>query len=243
MPRLLMLVWVLSFFGAALADESRPIIKVAVIEFPTFAELNAEGELVGKTVTLSRKLIVEAGYEPQFQLLPTARIWLGLQNGDVDIWPGIMNKPDMTEHTLLTERDMGYVSIYLYHRPDTPTPVWPDGLRGKDVIVITNFTYTQNMRQLLQQTVGNLYQSASHAGAVEMLMRGRGDYLLDYRSQVEPVLQQRGIASLPHIEITAQPMRFMISRRSPLAFQLREDLDAAFDRLQARGEELDVSLQ
>lgn len=243
MRRLLMWVLVLSFSGAVIAEDLRPKVKVAVIEFPGYTERNADGELVGKTVTLTRKLIVEAGYDPEFLALPTARIWLGLQNGDIDIWPGVMNKPDMTEHTLLTERDMGKVRIYLYHRPDTPTPVWPEGLRGKNVIIITNFTYTQNMRQLLQKTVGNLYQSGSHAGAVDMLMRGRGDYLLDYRSQVETILQQRGMELLPSMEVAAQPMRFMISRRSPLALQLREDLDAAFDRLQAAGEELDVSLQ
>lgn len=243
MRRLLTLFVVLLLSGVSMAAEQRPKVKVAILEFPGFAQMNEAGELVGNTVTLSRKLITEAGYEPEFQILPTARIWRGLKSGQIDIWPGVMNKPDMDKHTLLTERDMGSINIYLYHRPDTPVPVWPDGMRGKHVIIITNFTYTHNMLKILTERVAKLHQSASHAGAVEMLMRGRGDYLLDYRSQVDPVLQQRGIEPLPNIEVSAQPMRFVLSRRSPLAQQLREDLDAAFDRLQATGEELDVARQ
>lgn len=241
MCRLLVLFLVLWMPGMVTATEQRPQVKVAILDFPGFAQINESGELVGKTVSLTRKLIVEAGYEPQFQILPTARIWQGLKSGQIDIWPGIMNKADMERFALLTERDLGDVTIYLYHRPDTVPPAWPEGLRGKDVIVITNFTYTQNMLQTLAGLVGNIYQSASHEGAVEMLLRGRGDYLLDYRSQVEPVLKRRSIGPLPNIAVATQAMRFVLSRRSPLAPQLREDLDAAFDRLQAAGVNLDLA--
>ncbi len=241
MRRLLTLFLVLLLPGAVTAEQLQTKVKVGILDFPGFAQLDESGELVGKTVTLSHKLITEAGYDPQFKILPAARIWEGLKRGQIDIWPGVMNKPDMEQYTLLTERDLGYVSVYLYHRSDTPPPVWPEGLRGKDVIIITNFTYTEHMLETLKDLVRNLYQSASHEGAVEMLMRGRGDYLLDYRSQVEPVLERRGIGPLPSIEVATQPLRFVLSGRSPLVQQLREDLDAAFDRLQAAGVNLDLN--
>ena len=241
---LMTLLVLLCCAGMSMAAE-RSELQVAIISFPGYSYLDETGQPAGKTVTLSRKLLTEAGYNAQFKILPAARVWQGLKSGEVDVWLGLLNKPDLHEHVLLTKRDLGQIGINLYHRPDTPSPVWPEGMRGKNIITITNFTYTGPLKQVLIDPAMDLkmYQSGSHAGALAMLMRGRGDYLLDYRSQVDPLLRQQGVAALPYIEVALQPLRFVLSRRTPGVQQLREDLDAAFDRLHAAGEELDVTRQ
>ncbi len=108
--------------------------------FPGFSELSEEGEAVGKTVTLTRMLLEQAGYRANIRIMPAARIWRGHESGQVHLWPGILNKPDLENHTLLTERDLGQVGINLYYRPTEPSPVSPEGLAGKRLILITNYT-------------------------------------------------------------------------------------------------------
>lgn len=237
---LLSLCWT----GTVLAD-SKPVVQVAFMDFPGYSQLDESGRATGKAVELLRKLLDEAGYAAQVRILPAARIWLGLESGEVHLWPGVLNKPGLDEHTLLTSRDLGQVNINLYYLPGQAAPVWPQGLRGGSVIMITNFTYTNALKSILlnPELELTLYKSNSHRGAVEMLRRGRGDYLLDYRAQVDVVLEELNGIRLEHIEVAVQPMRLVLSRHSGFAEQLQQDLDAAFDRLQAQGVELDVTRQ
>lgn len=239
------LVLLLVCWSSATLADSKPVVQVAFMDFPGYSQLDPSGQATGKAVELVRKLLDEAGYEAQARILPAARIWLGLESGEVHLWPGVLNKPGLDEHTLLTGRDLGQVNINLYYLPGKPTPQWPRGLRGNSLIMITNFTYTNALKNTLLDPELDLtiYKSSSHKGAVEMLQRGRGDYLLDYRAQVDVVLAQLEDVRLQHIEVAVQPMRLVLSRHSGFAEQLRMDLDAAFDRLRAQGIELDVTKQ
>lgn len=230
--------------GVTVGSE-KPVVQVAFMEFAGYSELDESGQVVGKVVTLVSKLLTEAGYQMEAALLPAARIWQGLENGSVHAWPGILNKPVLGEHTLLTERDLGVVGISLYYLPGTPPPRWPDDLRNRSVITITNFTYTSDIWEVLNDPARNLAinRTSSHEGGLQMLQRGRGDYLLNYPAQVEPVFQRLDMEMLPSISLAEMPMRMLLSRHSGFAKQLRHDLDAAFDRLTERGVELDVTLQ
>lgn len=239
------LILLLLFSSSAVLAQQKPEIRVAFMDFPGYSELDESGRPTGKAVELTRRLLSEAGYEAQVQILPAARIWLGLESGDVHLWPGVLNKPGLDNDTLLTERDMGQVGINLYYLAGEPPPDWPQGLHGKSVITITNFTYTSALKDILADPALDLtlHKSNSHNGAVKMLLRGRGDYLLDYRAQVDAVLRDQNMAPLPYVEVANHPMRFVLSRHSGFAEQLKADLDAAFDRLQAQGVELDVTEQ
>lgn len=239
-----LVLWLL-LGSAAAGAQPRPEVQVAFMRFPGYAYLDESGHAVGKAVDLVDRLASEAGYDAEIRILPAARIWLGLETGDIHIWPGVLDKPGLDEHTLLTERDLGRVLINLYYLPGEPAPAWPQGLRGKSLIMITNFTYTSELKKMLAdpQLQLTLLQSNSHQGALQMLLRRRGDYLLDYGAQVEPALAEIGGPALSFIRVAEQPMRLVLSRHTGFAEQLRRDLDAAFDRLQAQGVELEVTLQ
>lgn len=239
-----LVLWLL-LGSAAVGAQPRPEVQVAFMKFPGYAYLDESGRAVGKAVDLVDRLVSEAGYDAEIRILPAARIWLGLETGDIHIWPGVLDKPGLDEHALLTERDLGQVIINLYYLPGEPAPMWPQGLRGKSLIMITNFTYTSELKRVLAdpQLQLTLLQSNSHQGALQMLLRGRGDYLLDYGAQVEPMLAEMGGTALSFIRVAEQPMRLVLSRHTGFAEQLRQDLDAAFDRLHAQGVELDVALQ
>lgn len=241
-----LVVWLLLTLGSSAAwSQVRPEVQVAFMRFPGYADLDESGRATGKAVDLIGRLVSEAGYDAKIRVLPAARIWMGLETGNIHIWPGLLNKPGLAEDTLLTGRDLGQVKINLYYHPDQPMPEWPQGLRGKSLIMITNFTYTSDLEKMLAdpQLDLTLLESNSHRGALQMLLRKRGDFLLDYGAQVDVVKQELGVDALPCIQVAEQPMRLVLSRHTGFAEQLRADLDAAFDRLQAQGVELDVSLQ
>lgn len=250
MKRLTVLLFALfaSFPVSALgAPEApaKPVIRVGIMPFPNYSYNDEDGQAAGKTVKLTQRILEQAGYAHDIRILPPARIWRGLEDGSVHVWPGVVSKPGLESHTLLTDRTLGLVGINLYGRPGTEVPAWPNGLKGKRIILITNYTYTKELLRTLyelQQGV-TFHRGSSHAGAVNMLLRGRGDYLLDYRAQVNPVASRLGIDPLPFVQVAEQPMRFLISRALPNPETLRDDLDRAFDELAARNVELDVTKQ
>lgn len=221
------------------------VLQVAIMHFPGYSELNRSGEAVGHTVTLLGKLLRQAGLAYEVRILPAARIWKGLEDGSVQIWPGIVNKPGLEAHTLLTQRDLGVVGINLYYPPGQPAPQWPQGIKGKRLILITNYTYTAQLMRTLNDPKLDLtfHSGSSHLGAVRMLLRGRGDYLLDYRAQVESVTKALDMEMLPHLTVAEQPMRLVVSRRTPGASRVVEALDRAYDQLQAQGVDLEVTRQ
>lgn len=232
--------------ASSVPDSSgKPVIRVGIMPFPNYSYNDENGRATGKTVKLTQRILEQAGYEHDIRILPPARIWRGLEDGSVHVWPGVVSKPGLESHTLLTDRTLGLVGINLYGRPGEAVPAWPNGLRGKRVILITNYTYTKELLRTLyalQQGV-TFHRGSSHAGAVNMLLRGRGDYLLDYRAQVDPVVARLGLEPLPFVQVAEQPMRYVISRAFPHPEKLRDDLDRAFDELAAAGVELDVRKQ
>ncbi len=240
------LVWLALFLVSPgiLADSEKPVVKVVFLSFADYSQRGESGEVVGKGVDIVRQLFAEAGYPIEVSILPAARIWIGLENGSIHAWPGIANKPGLEQHTLQTEHNIGRVAINLYYLPGTPPPRWPDDIYNKSIITITNFTYTNEVRRLLSDPARNLtiHGSASHVGAVRMLLRGRSDYLLDYRSQVGAALDTLDMSGLPSVPVLDLPMRFLLSRHSGFAEQLKRDLDAAYERLQARGEGISLPL-
>lgn len=223
----------------------KPVVRVGIMAFPGFSELNEAGEAVGKTVVLTRMLLEQAGYRADIRIMPAARIWRGLESGGVHLWPGILNKPALKEHTLMTDRDLGQVGIDLYYRPGESEPELPGALAGKRVILITNYTYVTSLLDTLRDPELGLEQvtSISHIGAVQMLLKGRGDYLLDYQVQVDAATRQLGIAPLPSVQMAEQPMRFILSQESGFAPELKADLDRAYDELALQGVDLEVTRQ
>lgn len=221
------------------------VLQVAIMHFPGYSEVDASGEPAGHTVSLLEKLLHQAGLSYQIRILPAARIWKGLEDGSVQIWPGIVNKPGLEAHTMLTRRNLGVVGINLYYQPGEQAPEWPQGIQGKRVILITNYTYTAQLMRTLNDPALNLtfHTGSSHMGAVRMLLRDRGDYLLDYRVQVDSVAKALDIDALPHLTVAEQPMRLVVSRRTPNAGGVVEALDRAYDQLSAQGVELDVTRQ
>src|SRR5690554_6885491 len=51
----------------------------------------------------------------------------------------------------------------------------------------------------------SILRSNSHTGAVKMLRQGRGDYLLDYRSQVQSALGSLEMEPLPWVPVVELP--------------------------------------
>lgn len=226
--------------GAAPARNAPPLVKVGFYEFPPSIYTDEDGKAKGPVVSLVRRMLSRAGYRAQFRSLPSARLYNGLIDGSVHLWAGATGKPALREHTLETRRALSEVTMNLYFRPDTPPPKIPEGLAGRDVILISGYSYWPSVSRLLNdpQLAINTHSTSTHTAALEMLQRRRGDFIIDYQIPVNEARKELGMDELPFVILERMPIKYIISRKAPGAEALRDALDRAYDQMQADGEDL-----
>ena len=101
-------------------------MNVGYYEFP-YIYTARDGHAAGSGARLVRLLLERAGYRPAFRA-PSARLYLGLQDGSVAL--GRRGKPELAADTLQARRVLGHVSLNLYYPAHQPAPrfprTWPD---------------------------------------------------------------------------------------------------------------------
>ncbi|PZP25300.1 substrate-binding periplasmic protein [Pseudomonas kuykendallii] len=243
-PRLLLPLLGALFCGACFAGRApeppQPLVKVGYYNLPPAIYADARGEAQGSLVDLTRQLLHNAGYRVSFRELPSARLYAGLIDGSVDVWPGAPGKPDLVGRTLVTEEQLAEISLNLYYRHGSPAPVFPRDLSARDVILITGYTYLPEINAALQDPTLRQHRTSTHTAALQMLDRGRGDFLLDYDQSVNQAAKELGIATPPSVQLVRVPIKFIISARNANGQKLRDDLDRAYRALRATGADLQL---
>lgn len=214
-------------------------ISVGYYEFPPYSWTDENGRPQGSVLALTERLLRHAGYQGEYRSLPGARLYLALQNGSVQLWPGAGGKTELAGHTYEARHSLGEFNLVLYRRAGTPAPRIPDDLRERKLIVISGYSYWQQTNLLTAPELKVVTHSTrTHTSALEMLLRKRGDFLLDYQAPVEQARTLLGLAPLPYTVLQSFQGRLVASRHAPGSQRLLDDLDRAYEELQAAGEDL-----
>jgi polar amino acid transport system substrate-binding protein len=235
-----LLAWLCCAGALAQSSPAEPRVVVGYYEFPPYSWTDSDGKPRGSILALTERLLRHAGYRGEYRSLPGARLYAALQDGSVQLWPGAGGKAELAGHTYEARRSMGEFSLALYHRQDTPPPQLPDGLRGRGVIVISGYSYWKPINDLLTDPALQIstHRTSNHASALEMLLRRRGDYLLDYQAPVEQTRKELGLSPLPSTVLQRMQLRLVASRHAAGGQRLVNELDRAYEELQAQGEDL-----
>lgn len=223
-------------------EPPQPLVKVGYYNSPPAIYSDAHGEAQGALVALTRLLLHNAGYRVSFRELPSARLYAGLIDGSIDLWPGSPGKPNLQGQTLEANEQLAEIGLNLYYRHGAPAPEFPRDLAARDVILITGYTYWPAVNAALQDPALRLRQhrTSTHTAALQMLERGRGDFLIDYDQSVNQAVKELGIATPPAVPLARVPIKFIVSARSANPQKLRDDLDQAYRALRAAGADLNL---
>ncbi len=213
-----------------------PAVTVGLVELPPYSYYGEAGAPTGILLPLMELVVERAGYRAEFRIMPVARLVQGIQDGSLDIWPGLDNRPDLGGHTLVGASTLGHVNINLYYRQDTPEPRWPDDLRGQDLILISGLAYWPPLMATIQDPANGIrvHRTVNHAGAIGMLIRKRGNYVLNYETPMREALTQRPDLQLASKPLTRAPLKMVVSKRASIGGQqLMEQLEGAYQALRA----------
>ncbi len=148
-PLLALLAFALLAAPQLHAQDARPSLNVGYYEFPPTSIPPRDGHAAGSGARLVRLLLERAGYRPAFRALPSARLYLGLQDGSVALWAGAA-KPELAADTLQARRVLGHVSLNLYYPAHHPAPRVPQDLAGRRLILISGYSYWKPVTDFIQ---------------------------------------------------------------------------------------------
>lgn len=216
-----------------LSAEPQPTVTVGYYEFPPLSYTDANGKPQGSGIKLAESMLTELGYNIVFKGLPSARLYAQLIAGEVDLWPGSLGKQELAGHVLESSIYISEATLALFYHPLTPAPQLPDGLQNKKIILISGYSYWPPVTEWLADPKLNIttVRTSKHEAATAMLLRNRGDYLLNYITPMQEAQQQLGMTEikLPYVSINSMPLTFIISKKSPYASQLLKGLEEASD--------------
>ncbi|WP_323750397.1 substrate-binding periplasmic protein [Marinobacter sp.] len=217
-------------------DRDSDTLRVAYMEFPPVTYQNALGEPEGDMVDVTRKVAKEAGYKLEFLYLPVSRANLYLKNGSIDFALALTGVPALQGAVIDSEISLVSVVLSAWHLEDHAPITHMDDFRGKVVIMINGFTYGGLRSWFERQDDIRITDAPGHRSAIDMLKRGRGDYLLDYRDPVREVFSNSSDFLVQESEIRTRKGAWLFSVATSRAETLRADFDAAYHRLAERGE-------
>ncbi|SDU16636.1 substrate-binding periplasmic protein [Halopseudomonas salegens] len=225
--------------------DGRHRITVGLIEFPPYSYTTETGDIGGLFIPLMEQILDEAGFTAQFRMLPISRLSLGLQDGAVHLWPGIDGKSDLRDHTFVGDQSLAHISINLYHRKDSPAPVWPDALHGQEVIMLSGYDYSPGIMQVINSPANQITPrySHQHEGAVGMLLHRRANFLINYQAPMQQLFQQQPelAEQLRQRPLERIPLQMVVSRQAPIGGEyLLQQLEQAYSTL--RTEQRDIQL-
>lgn len=232
MQRFLLLIML--SIPAVVAASEKPLLRIGYVEFPPYEYQNDAGDAAGTFVDLTREVVKEAGYRAEFVYLPISRIYLFLQQGRIDVWPGLTGIPMLENKVIASASHPIRVELAAWYSGKTPPLVHFDGLRGKRLILISGYTYGGLTQYLKEQNDVELTYTTNHGSALDMLERGRGDYLLDYLEPVRATLGHDSLKGLQHSFVRERIAAWIFSSERPDAMRYRDEFDAAYQRLQEK---------
>lgn len=229
----------LGLLPALPAPASEPPVRVGYLEFPPFSYVDEGEQARGSMLDFAKRLAEQADLRLELTPYPPARLYHNLASGNTELSLGAIGNPALAGHVLTGKERLGWIDLKLYHRADQPAPNLPEDLRGRRLLLIHGFTYwAPEARRLLDDGSLNLRidKAHSHLSAIELLERGRSDFLLDYQPPIEEALSQSGRRPLEGITLHSLPVSLLFSAHSPRVGSLQARLEQAYAELKASGE-------
>jgi polar amino acid transport system substrate-binding protein len=211
-------------------------LRIAYVEFPPITYQSSDGRAAGSFIELTRKIAVEAGYEPEFLFLPISRVYLYLRNGRIDVWPGSANVPALNGEVLETWVTPLATQLSAWYLEGTEPLIHFDQLQGKTVITIGGYTYGGLLYWLEAEDSIDVTEAPNYRAALEMLKLGRGHYLFGHRDPVVETLTMPKDEKIRESAIRLRNLTWLFSLANPRAAILREEFDDAYIRLAEKGE-------
>lgn len=208
-------------------------LKLGYIEFVPVFSTNAKGQPEGLLIDLAAQVIPKAGYTWEAYSYPVKRMSEYVANGKLDLWIGLKTIPDFEDTTYKGKSELLKITLQAFRIKPLPDIKHKEDLKYQSVIILRGFSYGGwiNFIKDPKNNV-NYIETHDHKAALNMLKAKRADYLLDYQNPVKKALEQMPLDNLKSNTISSFGAYFVVSKKTPNACEVLQNLEQAYEDLQ-----------
>ena len=229
-----LIVSVLLTVGTLQADEVD--IKVGILHFPPFYVVSEDRAVSGVYAELLRKILERAGYSYTIDGFPPKRFYTQLGDNTTNLFIGVKGSKYIEGKVAFGKLKFEGIELRAYSMKGRPIITDKNELIGKRVIVIRAFGYG-GLAKFLSQPENNiqLIEATDHFSAFKMLVANRGDYLLDYRTTSQVVIDELNLQNIEHGVLLHAYTYFIINKQYPDYEKVLHKLEATYMELMEEG--------
>lgn len=215
------------FVGTLQADEVD--IKVGILHFPPFYVVDKEKGVSGVYTELLKKILERAGYSYTIDGFPPKRFYTQLGDNTTNLFIGVKGSQLIEGKVAFGKLKFEGIQLRAYSMGDRPVITDKDALIGQRVIVIRAFGYG-GLAKFLRDPKNNIHlvEATDHFSAFKMLEANRGDYLLDYRTTSQVVIDELKLEHVRHGVLMHAYTFFIINKQYPNYQEVLNKLEAAY---------------
>jgi len=212
------------------------VIKAAYVELPPYTYTDAAGSPQGSLIDLLAKVSADAGYTYTAESAPARRLFQGVVDGQYDMFIGIKTPEIFQGTTVASKSVIARIELHAWGIGTVPTIKAKEDLVGKQVIVLTGYSYG-GWRTYMDDPANSVQviEARTPEQALQLLTAGRAPLLLQYALPMAQALATHPTADLKSVLISSLDCHFVVSLKRPGATDIVSKLDSSFDKLKAAG--------
>jgi polar amino acid transport system substrate-binding protein len=212
------------------------VIKAAYVELPPYTYTDASGSPQGSLVELLAKVAADAGYTYTAESAPARRLFQGVVDGQYDLFIGIKTPEAFQGTTLASKSVIANIELRAWGIGGTPAVKAKEDLAGKQVIVLTGYSYGGWRTYMDDPANGvQLIEARTPEQALQLLTAGRAPLLLQYALPMARALKAQPAPDVQSTLISSLDCHFVVSLKRPDSAALVAKLDASYEKLKAAG--------
>ncbi len=230
------LVLALSLCLAVPIQGETRILKAGVLDFPPYYIVKSENDVTGSLADVIRRVLDRAGFQYVLNGYPPKRLYKNLADGTTQVWLGVSGVPEYEGKVLYSNIKVEEIEVRLYTLEGKPLLKSLENLKGKTVIIQRGYGYG-GIITFLEDPRNSITADYTdgHDLAFRKLLKGRADYLLDYRQPAEALIRKERFSGVKSSPIKTIGVYFIVSKKAPDAENLLKKMDAAYLALKKEG--------
>ena len=213
-----------------------PVLKAGVLDFPPYYIVKNENDVRGSLAEVIRKVLDRAGFTYVLNGYPPKRLYKNIADGTVQVWLGVGGVPDYEGKVLYSDIKVEEIEVRLYTLDGKPLLRKMEDLKGKTVILQRGYGYG-GLVSFLEDPRNKITPDYTdgHELAFKKLLKGRAEYLMDYRQPADAVISKERLSGVKSIPMKTLGVHFIVSKKAPDAENLLKKIDAAYLALKKEG--------
>lgn len=226
----LLLTLYTSFVHAA---EPVRTLNAAFLNFPPMAYFDENGEPAGSVIELTNRVAAQSGLRINWVSYPIRRIYHSLTTGKIDFWPGSQAIPALRDATLETPSIGLDITLCAFSLGATPAIESVQDLARKDLVLIRGYTYRAQLDDIFEKNKRRPIVAPDHVAAMQLLQKGRADYLISYADPIKKALLHYPQADSKCDVLDTWPLVYVVSKNIPDADGIAAALTEGYRKVSA----------